>query len=93
MSDPVVIKLKSPITFGSRTVEQLTIRAPKAKDLRRVNQSASPMQTSLDMASWLTGELKEVIDELEGDDLRDVLKVVDDFFTRLRGTGPTSSES
>jgi Phage tail assembly chaperone proteins, E, or 41 or 14 len=90
MSEPVVINLKKPITFGSRTVEQLTIRPVKAKDLRRISKGESPMQLSLNMAGWLSGEIKEVIDELEGEDLAEVLKVVDGFFTKLQPTGQTS---
>lgn len=93
MSEPVVIKLRKSITYGSRTVEELTIRPPKAKDLRRVKESDTAMQTSLNMASWLSGEVSEVVDELEGEDLAKVLEVVDTFFRKLRGTGAKSSGS
>lgn len=94
MSEPVVIKLRSPITFGSRIVEQLTIRPPKAKDLRRLKDSDSAMQTSLNMASWLSGEVSQVIDELEGEDLAEVLEVVNLFFEGItRRTGEKSSGS
>lgn len=93
MSDPVVITLRKPITFGGRTVTQLTLRAPKGKDLRRIKDSTSSLEDALDMAGWLSGEIKEVIDELEGDDLKEVIKVVNGFFAKLQGTGATSSGS
>lgn len=93
MSEPVTIKLRKPITFGNRTVAELTIRPIKAKDLRRINDADSSMVQALDLASYLSGEVKQVIDELEGDDLWEVVAAVNGFFRDTRGTGKTSSES
>jgi hypothetical protein len=87
MSDPVVVRLRKPIEFGDRRVDQLSIRPPRAKDLRRIKDSDTQVQTALNMAGWLTGEVSQVIDELEGEDLSEVLKVVNDFFGKLLGTG------
>lgn len=93
MSEPVTIKLRKPITFGSRTVEQLTIRPIKAKDLRRLKDSDSDLAKAIAMACHLTGEITEIIDELQGADLAEVLKVVNDFFHAIHGTGEKPSES
>ncbi len=90
MAEPVIIKLRKPITFGSKTLDQLTIRPLKAKDLRRMKDSDSALQSTLNMASYLSGEVSQVIDELEGDDLREVLEVVNDFFHAIQGTGDKS---
>lgn len=94
-NEPVTISLRKPITFANRTIAQLTIRAPKAKDLRRIKDSTSALEDSLNLASWCSGEVKEVIDELEGDDLREVLGVVNRFFRNLTapGTGDPPSGS
>lgn len=89
MADPITIKLRKPITFGSRVVEQLIIRPVKAKDLRRIKASDSNLQTTLNLASWLSGEVAEVIDELEGEDLAEVVSAVDGFFGKLLATGAT----
>jgi hypothetical protein len=89
MSEPVVVRLRKPITFGNRTVEQLNIRPPKAKDMRRMRESDGRMATALKMASLLTGEIDEVIDELEGLDLGEVIGVVNDFFLAIHGTSET----
>jgi len=94
MSEPVTIKLRKPITFGSRTIEQLTIRPVKGKDLRRMKDSDSALQSSLNMAGILSGEVSEVIDELAGEDLAEVLEVVNRFFesiTPRTGVKPSGS--
>lgn len=93
MSAPVIVKLRKPITFGGRTVEQLTIRPLKAKDLRRLKESDGRMGNALNFASYLSGEIAEVIDELEGEDLGEVIDAVNGFFLAIQGGGPTPSES
>lgn len=100
-AEPVTITLRKPITLEVKTgngpkiktVTEITIRPPKGKDLRRVDRTKSAIATSLDMASWLSGEPTQIIDELEGADLREVLKVVDGFFAAFQETGEKSSES
>ena len=91
MAEPVTIKLRKPITYGSRVIDQLTIRPIKAKDLRRVGGDDSLLKASLNMASWLSGEVSEVIDELEGEDLAEVLGVVERFFGAVQATGASAS--
>ncbi len=88
-SEPVTIKLRKPITIGNRTVEQLTIRPVKAKHMRAIKANDTSLSTTLLMASKLSGEISEVIDELEGDDLRDVLEAVNAFFFAIQPTGET----
>lgn len=99
MTEPVTIILRKPVTLQVRTgngpkektVTEITIRPPKGKDLRRVDRTKSPIAISLDMASWLSGEPTQVIDELEGADLKEVLRVVDDFFVAIQSGGSSSS--
>lgn len=85
--EPIVIRLRKPIAFGSRTVAELTVRPVKAKYMRSVKQSDNSMESTLSMVSKLTGEVKEVIDELEGPDFRDVLEAVNGFLLAIQGTG------
>ncbi len=92
-SEPVVIKLRSPIKFGSRTIDEITVRPVKAKHMRSIKESDGPLAVTLSMASKLTGETREIIDELEGHDLRDVLQAVNGFFLAIQETGAKSSES
>jgi len=92
-NEPVVIRLRSPIVFGSKRIEEITVRPVKAKHLRSYNSSDDAMKNTLVMASKLTGLLSEEIDELEGDDLREVLAAVNAFFLAIQGTGQSSSGS
>lgn len=85
--EPVVIALRHPITFGSRRITEITVRPVKAKYMRSIKGSDDHFQSTLAMASKLTGEPSQVIDELEGQDLRDVLAAVNAFFFAIQGTG------
>ena len=93
MADSVTIRLRHPITFGGRVVDVLTIRPLKAKDLRRMKDSDTALQSSLNMAAWLSGEVFQVIDELEGEDLAEVMQVVNDFFLVIHRAGRSPSDS
>jgi hypothetical protein len=92
-NEPVVITLRKPITFGSRTITELTIRPCKGKDLRRIDERLGNTKTALSMAGWLSGEPTQVIDELEGQDLGEVMDAVNGFLFAIRGIGESSSES
>ncbi len=76
----IVIKLKHPIVFGSARIEEFSIRAMKAGDLRTL-QSLGDNQTilTLGLISLLSGHPDGVVDELQGEDLKAVLKAVDGF--------------
>lgn len=91
MSEPVVIKLRKPVTFGSKVIDTITLRPLKGKDMRRLKESDGNVGNALNFASILSGELPEVIDEIEGEDLGAVMSAVNDFFLAIRGTGGTSS--
>lgn len=88
MSEPTTIKLRTPIVFGSNTIEELTLRRPKAKDFRSL-----PMEPRfgdiLDLAGRLCAQPKAVMDELDVEDLDEVMNIVGDFVPGGRGTGPT----
>lgn len=83
MSEPVTVKLRKPITFGGRTLAQLTFRPPKAKDLRKIKDTASAIDVTLSMAGWLSGELNEMIDQLEGADISRVRDVIQGFLSDI----------
>lgn len=87
LSEPVVIKLRKPATFGSRTIEQMTIRPLKGRDMRRYEQASGQVGKSLLFASILSGEMPGMIDELEGEDLGAVMDTVNDFFAAIHRTG------
>lgn len=94
MAEAVTLKLKNPIEFGSQRVEELTIRPCKAKDLRRLQASPErPLAMTFELAGYLTGQVAEVIDELEGEDMQEVLRVVSGFLDDGQKTGGVLSPS
>lgn len=86
-SGPVVIRLRKAITFGSRTIEQITIRPLKGKDMRHYDEARGEVGKALLFAHVLSGEMPGMIDELEGADLGAVISAVNGFFAAIRGTG------
>lgn len=88
MSEPVTVKLKSPVRLGSQVVDELVIRRPKAKDFRRF--PAEPNTGDLlDLAGQLCGQPRPVMDELDLEDFTEVMRIVGGFMPGGPGTGPT----
>ncbi|MCQ4765033.1 phage tail assembly protein [Cloacibacillus evryensis] len=75
------IKLTVPITIGGKTKTELTVKEPKARDLRgiKIGFDGIEMDMVLELASSLTGELPAVIDELCIADLAALGVAVMDF--------------
>lgn len=88
--DPVVVVLKEPISFGSETITELSLRRPKAKDFRRLPMEPG-MGDLLDLAGALARQPKPVMDELGIEDMTSVLEVVGGFMPGGRGSGSTPS--
>lgn len=86
MSNVTVVKLRDPIMFGSRVIEELSIRKPKAKDMRKFSMNPA-MGDMLDLASVLAGEPTSVIDELSVPDMSRVIEVIGDFLGASQPTG------
>jgi len=93
MSEPKTITLRKPIESGKQTITEITIRPVRGKDLRRLKPSDPALVQTINMLSWLSGQPLAVVDELEGDDLRDAIEVVNDFLFAIQGTGEKSSDS
>lgn len=94
MADPVTVKLKAPIQFGSQVIEELVFRVPTGKDFRRLPIINSlELDTVFVLAGRLSGQPDAVIDKLTGDDLEEVIALVSGFMPGSRLTGGTPSPS
>jgi hypothetical protein len=82
----ITVKLEEPIQFGSRTIDELTLRKPKAKDMRQFPLNPQ-MGDMLDLASRLAGEPTSIIDELSVQDMTRVVEVIGDFLGASQATG------
>jgi hypothetical protein len=76
---PVTVKLDEPIEFGSETISELTIRSPKAKDMRGLPMEGANIGHILDLVAKLCGQPPSVIDELGTADLLKVSEHVANF--------------
>jgi hypothetical protein len=88
--DRTTVKLKEPIRFGEQIVDELAIRKPKAKDFRAFPMNPT-MGDVLDLVGRLSGQPKQVIDELGFEDLAEVSKIVEGFIPGGRATGTEPS--
>lgn len=84
--EPKTIKLTQPISFGSELISELTIRLPKAKDLRKL-PSKPETGDILDLAGRLCGQPPSMIDELCIEDTTELLEVVGNFMAPGPKTG------
>jgi hypothetical protein len=88
----VTVKLRKPIEVGSQTITELTFRELSGKDLRKL-PPGNEMDKLLALAARLSGQNDVVIDRLTGDDLGEVIEVVNSFTPGGRTTGDEPSES
>lgn len=88
------VKLRSPIEFGPKRIEELTFRPVTGKDLRgfRITPGLE-IEAMLVLAGRLAGQVDAVIDQLTGEDLEEVLAIAADFLPGTRRTGGTPSGS
>jgi hypothetical protein len=94
MAEPVAVRLRVPIQFGSETITELTIRPPTGKDFRKLlTQTGYELDTVLTLAGRLSGQPDAVIDRLGGDDLAEVFAIVSGFMPAGPATGSTPSRS
>jgi len=92
MEPIIIIKLETPINFGSEKITELRLRKPIAKDFRDM-----PLEPNvgdlLDVTAKLSGQAPSVIDQLDSIDLTEVLTVVGKFMRRGQPTGEATSDS
>ncbi len=90
----VTIQLRTPITVGSQTHTEITLRPVKGKDMRyMVVDDKRPVAAVMWMAGRLSGLTQQVTDELLGVDLKAVTDAVNTFLAGTPETGAPSSDT
>lgn len=82
------LKLVEPIIFGSETIEELKVRKPIAKDLRKFPAEAKNLGEMLDFAAHLCGQPAPIIDQLCLEDAVNLFEVISNFLPDGLKTGP-----
>ncbi|PIR25606.1 MAG: hypothetical protein COV43_04470 [Deltaproteobacteria bacterium CG11_big_fil_rev_8_21_14_0_20_42_23] len=86
-SKEATIELDYPIEFGSEVYKKLTIRRPKAKDMRRFNPDNMNTGDFIDLMKDLVEVPDKVVDELDLVDLQKMSEVIGNFLARGQKTG------
>lgn len=72
----IVYQLKDPIQFGSEKITELRFKEVRAKYLRGMPLNNPTVGHALDVAALLSGQPAAVLDELSGEDLQEVSRIV-----------------
>ena len=88
----VIHKLRYPVRFGSDTVSELEVRRPKGKDLRFAMGQKNDADGAFSLFARLTGQTPSFFDEMDGEDIQEVTKIIEGFLGNTRKTGGNGSE-
>lgn len=81
--------LKHPVSVGNIHLTELHLRRIKAKDLRGLKGTASADDV-ITILSRISGQLPNVIDELDIEDFTEVSSRIESFIESGRETGKTA---
>lgn len=91
----VTVKLRVPVVWGTQTIQKVTLRKPRTRDVRPIgamDANGRPLRTSTDEGLRLLGRLTDhpdaFVDELDVEDMSTLLEVVHGFLPPSLLTGP-----
>ena len=90
MKKPVEFKLSEPVQVGSELISVLSVREPRAKDLRKFPTNAKTLGEMLDFAAHIVAQPPSVIDQLCLVDAMGLFEVIMNFLPDGLKTGPTN---
>lgn len=91
MRAPVELLLSEPIQAHGETVQKLTFRPLKGKDIRQMPASRSA-DALLAMVAISAGIPPSSVDQMDGGDVTRAMEVVSDFLLPATPTGSASGE-
>jgi len=84
VSKPISIRLTEPVEWQGQKITELSLRRPKVRDLRIMEETATTKPGQLDqgaaMVALLTGIPAEAIEELDAADFTKVSEAIAGFF-------------
>lgn len=82
------INLREPIVVSGQKITEVTIRRPKVKDLRALDNlppSSGDLTRGIEMAAILTGLPSAVIDEMDASDFTKISDAIASFLPKPPG--------
>ena len=91
LKHPIVLKLwAAGAAAREETIQEVTLRRPKAKDLRLLDGQEGNFARSLTLLGALSGLSRPAIDEMDAEDIKALGEIVGDFFPDLPAIGEAS---
>jgi len=84
----ITVTLEYPVTIGKLTTNELVLRRPKMRDLRKTgDKTSNPTAWTATMIASLSGQADRLIDDLDGQDVAVLSQVVGFLLSRRPRTG------
>jgi len=89
MTNTQRVKLDHPFEVDGETVEAVSLRRPKVRDLRKMEaaRSGGDMEQSVVLMAALTDLPVSVIEEIDSDDFMKLSKMIEGFFPKAGERG------
>lgn len=88
MTAPITIELAVPVTVDGSVITELTIRRPKVRDLRALEEATEGRSSQLDqgavLVALLSGIPEEVVEDMDAADFARASEVIGGFFGEVR---------
>ena len=88
MSVPIRIELAVPVTVEGNVITELSLRRPKVRDLRALEEATEGKSSQLDqgavLVALLSGLPEDVVEDMDAADFARASEVIGSFFGEVR---------
>ena len=91
MSKQTTYKFLEPVSVGGRTYGEVTLRRAKGRDMLAISKAAKDdeIEAGFLAISLLTEVPRDVIDEMDADDVSALTEIIGDFLPKPKAETPT----
>jgi hypothetical protein len=83
----VTVTLSAPLTTATGEVNEITLKRPKAKQMRALDKGTGQVTSTLEMLQVMTGIPMPFLDELDGEDYVELAAAINGFLGKSPKTG------
>ena len=88
MSAPITIELAVPVSVDGNVITELSLRRPKVRDLRALEEATEGKSSQLDqgaaLVALLSGIPEAAVEEMDATDFARASEVIADFFEGVK---------
>jgi hypothetical protein len=89
MADPVAFKLRVPVVFAGKTIDEMVMQPMRPAHLRNISKDASAEDKALLLVQRLSGQPPGVIDLMDMADFEEAAGIIAGFQSGSQATGRT----